>query len=489
MSQKIGTVFKVEGILLFVVATAMIPSLLIALFNKETSSAVAFAVVIVTCAAIGLIIRKIFNLSHYNLKSRDGFLIVSVSWFLASLAGAAPFMLSGSIPNFFDAFFESVSGFSTTGASILTDVEVLPKSILFWRSLTHWLGGMGIIVFITALLPTFGINGQIVANAETTGPTKSKLSPKFSDTSQGIYKVYITMTVAEMILLKLGGLSLYDAAVHTFGTVGTGGMSIYNSSIGHYGSVYVEVVVAVFMFLAAINFNLYYLARRQGFLQIFRDQETKFYVAATVGASALIAACNFITDNFSDLGEKILNAFFQVISILTTTGYATDDYDAWPTFSRMIIFTLFFIGGCSSSTGGGIKCIRIVVALKIIKRGISLKIHPNRIAPLTFNGKEIGNSTSIRISNFIFTYILLLFLGTMLISLNGFDFMTNLSTTASCLGNIGPGFNLVGPTMNYSLFSDFSKFICSMMMIIGRLELYTVLVLFSKYYHNSNRVK
>ena len=282
---------------------------------------------------------------------------------------------------------------------------------------------------------------------------------------------------------------IYDALIHTFGTVGTGGLSIYNASIGHYNNVYVEIVVAVFMFLAAINFNLFYMVKKRGVLQIFKDEETKFYTTVTISAGLLIAVYNFISDSFSQFGEKLLNSFFQVISILTTTGYATDDYDVWPTFSKMVLFTLFFIGGCSSSTAGGIKGVRVLIGLKIIRRSISLKIHPSRITPITLNESELSSGTAIKISNFIFTYLFVFFAGTVLLSLNGFDLMTNVSAAASCLGNIGPGFNLVGPTMNFSMFSWFSKFVCSILMIIGRLELYTVLVLFSKYYWNPNRTR
>lgn len=489
MFQKIGTVLRLEGVMLLVLGGSMAAPLLIAFINDETAAAGSFTIVMFLCLVGGLVIRNFCSSFRYKFKGRDGFFIVVVSWFVASLVGAAPFMISGEIPGFFDAFFESSSGFSTTGASILTDVEVLPRSILFWRSFTHWLGGMGIIVFITALIPAFGINGQIVANAETTGPTKSKILAKFSDSSKEVYYVYIIMTAAETVLLMLGGLPLYDALVHTFGTVGTGGMSIYNDSIGHYGSAYVEIVVAVFMFLAAINFNLFYMVKKRGVLQIFKDEETKFYTTVTVSASLLIAAYNFICDNFSQLGQKLLDSFFQVISILTTTGYATDDYDVWPTFSKMILFALFFMGGCSSSTAGGVKSVRVLVGLKIIRRSISLKIHPNRITPITLNDSELSSGTAIKISNFIFTYLFVFFAGTLLLSLNGFDLMTNVSAAASCLGNIGPGFNLVGPTMNYAVFSWFSKFVCSMLMIIGRLELYTVLVLFSKFYWNPNRTR
>jgi trk system potassium uptake protein TrkH len=487
MYNKIGTIIKIEGSLLQMLAAVFIVPFFIALSNGEKKCANIFLVIIVVCTALSYIARKIFSLSHYNFKSRDGFLIVALSWFVISLVGAIPFVASGSIPNFADAFFESCSGFSTTGASILEDIEIMPRSILFWRSFTHWLGGMGVIVLIAALLPSFGLNGQIMANAETTGPTKDKIMAKFSDSAKVLYGIYIFMTIAETILLLVGGMNLYDALIHTFGTVGTGGMSSYNNSIMHFNSTYIEIVIAIFMMLAAVNFNLYYAALRHGIKRIFQDAEFRFYICIILGAGILITLCNAFYSSFEHFGKTTLDAFFQTISIITTTGYASADYDLWPTFSKFVIFALFFIGGCSSSTGGGVKGVRILVCLKLIRRGVSVRLHPNRIVPLTLNGKEVSTNTTIRISNFIFTYVLVLFAGFLLISLNGFDFMTNLSAAASCLGNVGPGFNLVGPSMNYSIFSDFSKYVFSALMIIGRLELYTVLVLFSRYYIQPNR--
>lgn len=489
MSSRLKTIMRIESAIMIVLSVSMIPPLLIAIYNGEQKSIYSFLVVILLSFFAGMFLNKNFSHSQYRLKNRDGFLIVALAWALASFFGAMPFYFSGSIPSFADSFFESCSGFTTTGASILTDIEVLPRSILFWRSFTHWLGGMGIIVFITALVPAFGLNGQIVANAETKGPTKDKITAKYSQGAKAVYLIYIAMTVIETILLKLCGLSLYDALVHTFGTVGTGGLSTYNTSISHFGNIYVEIIIAIFMLLAAINFNLYYVAVKRGIKHLFADEETKFFLFVVFAATTLIGIYNFFFNSFKDLGRIILNAFFQVVSIISTTGYMTNDFDSWPTFSRMIIFCLFFIGGCASSTGGGIKCIRVLGAIKLIKRGITHKIHPNIISPVTLNGREMSNETAIRISNFIFTYIFITSAGMILLSLDGQDFMTNLSAAASCIGNIGPGFNMVGPTMNYAFFSDFSKYVCSFLMITGRLELYTVLVLFSKYYHNPNRTK
>lgn len=488
MSVKIRTTLRIEGSLLLVMAISMVLPLFIAFFEKETDSIRAFIYVIAICTAAGLIPLIFFSPSQRKIQSRDGFLIVSLSWFLASAVGALPFVLSGSIASFTDAFFESCSGFTTTGSSILSDIEVLPRSILFWRSFTHWLGGMGIIVFITALMPVFGINGQLIANSETTGPTKSKILAKFSDMSRQLYKIYLIMTVAEIILLKLGGLTWFDSAVHTFGTVGTGGLSTYNDSIAHFNSIYVELIIAVFMLLASMNFSLYFTAYKRGVLHILKDEETRFYLIIIAAVTGAIAVYNWIFDGFSSIGQKLMDAFFQVSSIISTTGYMTDDFDLWPTFSKMLILMLFFIGGCSSSTGGGVKAVRVLVGLKMVRRGVSLKLHPSRVAPITLNDKELGSDVAIRVANFIFTYVGIMFLGTLLLSVNGYDFMTNFSAACSSLGNIGPGFNLVGPTMNYGFLSDFSKYVCSFLMIVGRLELFTVLALFSRHYWNPDKI-
>lgn len=487
MSVRIRTTMRIEGSILLTLACSMVIPLLIAFFEKETESMKAFLVVMTGCAGFGLIPFVFFGPPKRKLHGRDGFFIVSVSWFLASFVGSLPFYISGYM-DFTDAFFESCSGFTTTGSSILTDVEALSSSMLFWRSFTHWLGGMGIIVFITALLPAFGINGQLIANSETTGPKKQKITARFSDTARQLYIIYLIMTLAEMILLMAGGLSLYDAAVHTFGTVGTGGLSSYNDSIAHFDSTYVELVVTVFMILASMNFSLYYMAYKKGAREIIRDEEARFYLVIIAVTTVVIGLYNWMFDSFSQIWQKLMDAFFQVATIISTTGFATDDYDKWPTFSKMIIFILFLIGGCSSSTGGGIKAVRILIGLKLIRRGVSLKLHPSRIAPVTLNERELGSDITIHVSNFIFTYVSILLLGTLLISLNGYDLMTNLSAAASSLGNVGPGFNLIGPAMNYSFFSDFSKYVCSVLMIMGRLELFTVLALFSRHYWDPDRI-
>lgn len=481
---------RIEGAALLIMAAAMVIPLILALFYGEKSSVIGFGTVIGFCFLAGVLIRIIIKPSPEKFKSRDGFFVVSLTWFVCSLAGAAPFIISGSIPDLADAVFESCSGFSTTGASILTDIESMPKSILFWRSFTHWLGGMGIIVFVMAILPALGISGQMVAYAETPGPIKDKVTARFSDTAKGLYRLYIGLTVAEVILLKFGGMNWYDAFVHTFGTVGTGGFSSYNTSIAHFTSPYIQIVIIVFMVLAGMNFNLYYVGiiQKHGLKTIFRDDETKFYLSAMGIATLAIFIYNNVMDGFRDAGHTLLSAAFQVASITTTTGYATDDFDLWPTFSKMVIFAMFFFGGCSGSTGGGIKCVRMLVCMKLLRRSFSLKVHPNRVVPLSLNGKDLPSDVIIKITNFAFTYVAVLFAGTLLLSVDNMDFISTFSAAASCLGNIGPGFNLVGPTMNYASLTDFSKYVCSFLMIAGRLELFTVFTLFSRHYWNSNRV-
>ncbi len=469
MNAVFKNFIRIQGAIFLLMAASLLIPLFLAFYYNEDSSKFAFLLVSGSCALAGIIIRLGVKPADAKFKVRDGFLIVSTAWLVCSVIGALPFLISGAISSAADAFFESCSGFSTTGASILTDVEVLPKSIMFWRSFTHWLGGMGIIVFVMALLPVLGINGQIAANAETPGPTKDKLTARFSDTAKNLYKLYIAFTLAQTVLLCLGGMSVYDAFLHAFGTIGTGGFSNYNDSVGHFNA-YIQIVILVFMVLAGTNFNLFFVLKRRGIRTFLQDEELRFYLMV-MGAASL------------------LDSTFQVVSIMSTTGYATADYDLWPTFSRMIIFCLFFFGGCSSSTSGGIKCVRVLVCLKLVRRSVSLRLHPNRIAPITLNNNEVSSEVVINITNFVFTYIAVIFAGTLLLSLDNLDFITTFSAAATCVGNIGPGFNLIGPAFNFSVLSDFSTVICSFLMLAGRLELITVLALFSKYYWNSNKAK
>lgn len=487
MTVNFNSVIRMMGMLLVVLGAGFLPAFIVALVYQESTAAKSFLTAIIPCFILGFILIKTFRPSLIRPKARDGFLIVSLCWLTASAIGAVPLWISGAVSDYVDAFFEICSGFSTTGSSILTDIESLPKSILFWRSFTHWLGGMGIIVFAMALLPSIGVGGQLIASAETPGPSLDKISPRFSDTAKNLYLIYLLFTIVETVLLLFGGLSFYDALIHTFGTVGTGGFSSYNTSVAHFTSPYVQWVIIIFMTLCGINFNLYFVMMKHGFKRAFRDSELRIYLLLIAAVTALITANLLISGTYQNAGDCIRDSAFQVSSIITTTGYATADYDIWPTFSKMLVFLLMLTGACSSSTGGGVKIIRILVSLKLIRRGVSLKLHPSRVVTVTLNKREIPTDIATGIANFVFFYIFVVFAGSLLISLNGFDLITTISSVLTCVGNIGPGFNLIGPSMNFAVFNDFSKIILSLLMIAGRLELFTFFMLLSPHYWNSNK--
>ncbi len=480
-------ILKVDAAIGILLAAAMLPSLLVSLLYNEANAAIAFARCIAPMLLLGSLIVYKIKLTTSTLRMRDGFLIVASSWLLASIFGAFPFLLSGSIPSFVDAFFETASGFSTTGSTILTDVEALPKGILFWRSFTHWLGGMGILVFAIALLPALGIGGQRIVRAETPGPTLDKLSPKISDSARILYAMYFGMTILEVILLCIGGVSLYDSLVHTFGSVGSGGLSSYNDSIAHFNSLYVDIVITVFMVLAGVNYNLYYLLLQKRLRDFFSDYELRGYLLIIGIATLLIAWNLWSTKTYDNIGEALHHSVFQAASITTTTGYATADYNVWPTFSKMVLFLLMFVGGCSSSTGGGVKVIRVLILLKLIRRGMYRKLHPRAVVPVKIQGRSVPSDTVSGITSFAVLYMCLLLFGSLVISLENYDMLTCISAVASCLGNIGPGFELVGPASNFSSFSDFSKMFLSFYMLIGRLELFTIMLLFTKFFWNPDR--
>ncbi|WP_037372096.1 TrkH family potassium uptake protein [Anaerovorax odorimutans] len=478
---------KIIGMIILIIAISMLPSALVSLIYNEFSTLFAFIKSIIPMFIIGLILTLKTRPDSTNLKMRDGFAIVALCWLLASLLGSVPFMVSGYIPRFADAFFETASGFSTTGASILTNVEALPKGLLFWRSFTHWLGGMGILVFAIALLPTLGIAGHRIAKAETTGPTLGKLMPKMSDTAKILYIIYMVFTIVETILLLFGGMDLFDSLIHTFGSVGTGGFSSYNDSIGHFNSAYIDFVISFFMVLCGINFTLFYCVVHKHYKDLFKDGEFKVYITILISCILLISINLLYNNTYDTLGDTIRYSIFQTSSIITTTGYATTDFDLWPSFSKMILFFLMFVGGCSSSTTGCMKVIRILVLFKLIKRGIALRLHPHAVISVKLDGKAIPADRVSAITNFIFLYLGIVVLGSIIISWDNFDLITSLSAMVSCIGNIGPGFGLVGPSMNYSIFSEPIKIFLSFVMLAGRLELFTILLLLTPSFWNPDK--
>lgn len=471
---------KIFGFIFCILGIAMILPILVGFFYKEANSIASFSAVSISSIFIGALLVKFVSVDNNKLKMRDGAFIVSISWFLCTIIGSIPFIISGSIPNIINALFETASGFSTTGATILNDIEVLPKAILFWRSFTHWLGGMGILVFTIALLPAIGVDGQQVAAAEVPGLTLSKIVPKLSDTSRYLYTLYSLFTLIETILLMLGGMTFFDAICHSFSTMGTGGFSNYNASIGHFNSVYIEIIITIFMLIAGMNFNLFFISRRNGIKTFFKDAEWRFYIFLVFGTSAIITAYLYLSGSYTSITQAIRHSVFQDVSIITTTGFGTYDYALWPAFCQLILFMLFFTGGSSSSTSGGPKLIRILVLLKLIKRSITLRLHPNAIFQLKINNQILSNDIVANISNFMFAFLGLGMLGALALSFDGYDFTTSISGAFSCLSNVGPGFSGLGPTENFSIFSSFSKLFMTFLMIAGRLEIFTLLMLFKK---------
>ncbi|MGI6727610.1 MAG: TrkH family potassium uptake protein [Anaerovoracaceae bacterium] len=480
-------ILKIVAIVIVIVALAMIPSFVVAILYGEYSTGIAFLKSIIPILSIGLLLTYFSKPSRLTIRIRDGLLIVGLSWILAALCSAIPFFISGSIPNFADAFFECASGYSTTGATILPDIESLPKSMLFWRSFTHWLGGMGILIFAIAILPSLGIGGVRIADAESPGPTLDKITPKMSDTAKILYFMYFGMTLIETILLLLGGMNLFDALIHSFGSVATGGFSSYNNSIAHFDSLYIEIVITFFMVMAGVNFTLYYMVLQGNWKDFFRDQELRAYFSIIGVSIILITIILFIFNTCESIFEGLRLSVFQVASIITTTGFSTTDFNLWPSACKFILFLLMLIGGCSASTSGAIKVVRIVIFFKLIRRGFYKRLHSKAVVPIKLNDKNVPSDTVSNIVSFIFLYISLFLIGTFIVCLENVDLITAATSVATCLGNVGPGFEMIGPLSNFSLFSNPTTVLLGFFMIAGRLELFTLLLLLSPSFWNPDR--
>lgn len=467
-------VLKVLGNILMVESTLMLPALSIAFYANEHDKT-AFLITVIITGIIGFVMSKKTVIKN-NVNVKEGLAIVALGWIFASLFGALPFYLSGSIPLYVDALFETVSGFTTTGASILSNVEGLPHGVLFWRSFTHWIGGMGILVFTIALLPALGIGGFQIFKAESPGPTKDKIMPRIKDTAKILYTIYFSITILQIILLKLGGMSFFESMLHTFGTVGTGGFGIKNNSVAFYNSTYIHVIIGVFMLLSGVNFSLYYSLFKGGWKDVFKNEELRLYLAIVLMAIIAIAANLFMT-SYAGVFRSLRDSFFQVSSIITTTGYTTANFDVWPTFSKIILFTLMFIGGCAGSTAGGIKVVRILILMKLIKRDVAKLFHPRAFMSIKNSGKKVTDETIVSISGFFTLYVMIFVISTIIISLEGLDIVSTSSAVAATLGNIGPGLGVVGPASNFGAFSSASKVLFSFLMLSGRLEIFTLITL------------
>lgn len=469
-------VFRVIGVLLVLEAAFMLPALGISFYYGQ-SDFNSFLDAILFCLVCGFLCVRI-RVKDSKLKAREGLAIVALGWLIFSIAGAFPLVWSGSVPTMTDAFFEAVSGFTTTGATVIADVEALPMGILFWRSFTHWIGGMGILVFTVAILPAVGIGGFQMFKAESPGPITDRITPRINDTARILYTTYIVMTLVEIVLLMGAGMNLFDASVHTFGTVGTGGFSTKNISIGAYENPSIHWIIGVFMVLASCNFSLYYALYKGKWRSVLKDQELRFFLGIVLTATLLIAV-NILPDESGHIRIAFRESFFQVASIISTTGYSTVDFDQWSSFSKVILFLLMFVGGCAGSTGGGIKDIRILLLFKLVRAEIVKILHPRAVVQIRLGKRTVPVGIMSATTAFFFSYITLFAIGVLLVSLDNVDFISAASASAACIGNIGPGFGAVGPMCNYSELSNFSKMTLSALMLLGRLEIFTLLAVLS----------
>ena len=442
----------------------------------QNKSVWSFIITIGIALVLGSLLTLIFKPDNNMIYAKEGFVIVAIVWFAMSAIGALPFCLSGEIPSYIDAFFETVSGFTTTGASIVPNVEVMSEGILFWRSFTHWIGGMGVLVFVMAIIPSASDRSIHLLRAEVPGPIVGKLVPKLKETAKILYLIYIAMTVIEIIFLLFGGMPLFDSVVHTFGTAGTGGFGIKADSIAGYNP-YLQWVIAIFMLLFALNFNLFYLAITRHFRAVFKSSELWVFISI-VGISVTVITFN-IYPMYENFSTALRNAAFQTSSIISTTGYATADFNLWPELSKAILFLLMFFGGCAGSTAGGLKISRIIILVKMMKREFLHMLHPRSVGVIKLDGKKIENSTLNSVANYFALYVMLFVIIFLTLSFEPFDFETNVSATAACFNNVGPGFSAVGPTSNYAAYSGISKFVLSIAMLLGRLEIYPILIALS----------
>jgi trk system potassium uptake protein TrkH len=412
-----------------------------------------------------------------DLRVREGFAVVGFGWLVVGLLGAVPYWLSGQIPSFTDAAFESISGFTTTGASILTDIESRSHGTLFWRALTHWLGGMGIVLLALAILPLLGIGGMQLFRAEVPGPVAERLTPRIRQTAKLLWAVYFLLTVLEIVALMIAGMGPFDAVCHSFATMATGGFSTDNFSVGGYASPAVEWVIIAFMFLAGANFSLHYLALT-GRIEVYaKDEEFRFYSSIILVSSLLIGGALWAANTYSTLGDTLRQTLFQVVSIMTTTGFGTADYLQWPPVSHAVLLVLMAVGGCAGSTGGGIKVMRVFILLRHAKYELKKMLHPRGVYTLWFNGRALSPTLLTNVLGFFLLYMLVFVTGVVILTLGGRDLVTSVGATAATLGNIGPGLGDVGPASNYALLLGWEKWLLVLFMLIGRLEIFTVLVL------------
>lgn len=433
----------------------------------------AFLITIGIALALGLVFKFVSNPGNKVIYAKEGFVIVTYAWILMSAIGALPFFLSGEIPNYVDAFFETVSGFTTTGASILTDIEAMSRGLLFWRSFTHWIGGMGVIVFVMAIIPNIADRSMHIMKAEVPGPTVGKLVPKARDTAKILYLIYIAMTVIMIVMLLFGGMPLFDSIVHAFGTAGTGGFGIKSTSIGGYNA-YCQWVITAFMLIFSLNFNLYYLILLRKFKTVLKSTELWFFLGLVVVCIAIITFD--IAPMYASFEETIRTSSFQVATIISTTGYATANFNTWPSLSKAILLMLMIIGGCAGSTAGGLKNARVVMLIKTVHRELKKLLHPRSVRSVSMESKRVDEQTLGGVTSYFAIYVMCVIGIFVLLSMEPFGIETNLSATLACFNNVGPGFGAVGPIGSYADYSIFSKLLLSLAMLLGRLEIFPLIL-------------
>ena len=473
MGRFLAQILSIEGVL-------MLPALGISLYCGDSGAIRGFALTILLTAVLAPALFLICRGAPSVFRAREGMVCVGISWIVLSAVGCLPFWISGEIPGFVDAFFEMVSGFTTTGASILSDVEALSKGILYWRSFSHWVGGMGVLVFLLAFTGGKGQGFTMhLLRAESPGPDVGKLVPKMRSTAVILYVLYIALTILNVVFLLLGGMNLFEAVCHAFGTAGTGGFGIKADSFTSY-SPYLQNVTTIFMILFGINFSCYYLLLLRQFKSVFGDEELRTYIGIILGSIVLITLNLSLCGYYPTLEETIRHAAFQVGSIITTTGYATTDFDLWPSFSKTLLLCLMVVGASAGSTGGGLKVARLLLLVKGLRRNIRRMLNPRKVEVVRNNGNVVSEQILDNTNAYLAAYVLILFIVFALISLDGFSVGTNFSAVLCTFNNIGPGLEAVGPTCNFGAFSSFSKLVLSWAMLAGRLEIFPILVLFSK---------
>lgn len=477
--MNVKSISRTVGLILLITGIFQLFPLLIAVIDHEPRNILAYIESLCLILLVGSALLLFSRGGNRMFSAQEGFAATGLSWVFMSAFGALPFFLSGQIPSYVDAFFEMVSGFTTTGASILTDVEALSRCNLFWRSFSHWLGGMGVLVFLLAVVPGARKNGGTgiyLMRAESPGPSVDKLTPHLRQTAMILYGIYILLTALCIVCLLLGGMPVFDSFCIAFGTAGTGGFAIKNSSMGGY-SYFLQTVVTVFMFLFGVNFSLYYMLLLRKFKAVFKNEELRLYFGIAAGSIVLITIN--ISRMYNTVYESVHHAAFQVVSIMTTTGYGTVDFEQWPAFSKAILLSLMFIGASAGSTGGGLKVSRVLLLMKSIRRTIRKALHPRRVQPVYMDGRAVSEEVCDNVNAYLAIYCVILVLSFAIISVDGFSIGTNFSAVASCFNNIGPGFELVGATQNFSIYSDLSKIILSLDMLLGRLEIFPLLLLLS----------